>query len=217
MKRLLLSLVLLAFMQVMAAAQANKKSADVSFSLFAGPHYGGIIDNKHVDAVTSATRWGGRLGLSAEFGIRRHYLEAGLDYLYFSQVLGFYNGFDGTRNITFQQLRLPVTYNFHFLKKNRAYPMLTAGIGPYMGVLLSHNSTVSDSVPGYSMKNAEFGLRINCLYYPFIISHHFPVGIYLDFYRGFSPFYEDQYHSFMKNMSGNISTLSLGLIMRYCK
>jgi hypothetical protein len=217
MKRLILPLVLLAFLQALVPAQDNKKPADISFSLFAGPHYGGIIDNKKVDAVTSATKWGGRLGLSAEFGIKRHYLEAGLDYLYFSQGLGFYNEFAGTRNLYFHELRLPVMYNFHFLTKSRAYPMLTAGLGPYLGVLLYHNSTVSGSVPAYTMKNAEIGLRVNCSYYPFIVSSHFPMGIYLDFYRGFSPFYEDQYHSFSKSMTGNLSTLSLGIIVKYLK
>lgn len=217
MKRLILSLVLLTFLQALAAAQENKKPADVSFSLFTGPHYGGIIDNKKADAVTSATKWGGRLGLSAEFGIRHHYLEAGLDYLYFTQGLTFYNGFSGTRNLYFHELRLPVMYNFHFLTKNRAYPMLTAGLGPYLGVLLFHSSIVSGFVPAYTMKNAEIGLRVNCSYYPFIVSGHFPMGIYLDFYRGFSPFYEDQYHSFLKNMAGNLSTLSLGIILKYLK
>jgi hypothetical protein len=220
MKRLILSFVLLTFLQALVPAQDNKKPADVSFSLFAGPHYGGIIDNKKADAVTSATKWGGRLGLSAEFGIGRHYLEAGLDYLYFTQGLTFYEGLDGfagTRNLYFHELRLPVMYNFHFLAKNRAYPMLTAGLGPYLGVLLSQNSTVSGSVPAYTLKNAEIGLRVNCSYYPLVVSSHFPMGFYLDFYRGFSPFYEDQYHSFFKNMTGNLSTLSLGIIVKYLK
>jgi hypothetical protein len=217
MKRLILSLALLAFSQTMSLAQDNKKSADLSFSLFAGPHYGGIIDNKKADAVTSATKWGGRLGLSAEFGIKRHYLEAGLDYLYFTQALTFYNGFAGTRDLYFHELRLPIMYNFHFLTKNRAYPMLTAGLGPYLGVLLYHWSTVNDPVPSYTMKNAEIGLRVDCSYFPFIVSNHLLLGIYLDFYRGFSPFYEDQYHSFTKNMSGNLSTLSLGFVVKYLK
>jgi hypothetical protein len=217
MKRLIFPLALLVFVQVIGAAQDNKKNADVSFSLFAGPHYGGIIDNKRVDAVTSATRWGGRLGLSAEFGIRRHYLEAGLDYLYFSQGLTFYNGFDGTRDLSFHELRLPVMYNFHFLTKNRDYPMLTAGLGPYIGLLLSHYAIDNGSLPAYTMKNAEIGVRICCSFFPIVVSRHFPMGIYLDFYRGFSAFYQDQYHAFMTNMSGNLSTLSMGIVMRYLK
>jgi hypothetical protein len=220
MKLLILVLMLFAFTQAQSVAQENKKPSDVSFSIFAGPHYGGIIDNRHADAVTSATKWGGRAGLSAEFGIGRHwrhYLEAGLDYLYFAQGLTFYNGFAGTRNLYFHELRLPIMYNFHFLAKNRACPMLTAGLGPYLGVLLSHNSTITDSVPAYSMKNAEAGIRMCCSYYPFVVSGHFPLGIYLDFYRGLSPFYEDQYNSFSQNKSGNLSTLSLGIIIKYLK
>ena len=217
MKRLILSLALLAFLQALVPAQDNKKSPDISFSLFAGPHYGGIIDNKKADAVTSATKLGGRLGVSAEFGIKRHYLEAGLDYLFFTQALTFYNGFAGTRDLYFHELRLPIMYNFHFLTKNRAYPMLTAGLGPYLGVLLYHCSTINDPVPAYTMKNAEIGLRVNCSYYPFVVSSNLHLGIYLDFYRGFSPFYEDQYHSFMKNMTGNLSTLSLGFVVRFVK
>lgn len=198
------------------ASEEKKDPPGFSFSLLAGPHYGGIIDNKKADAVTSATKWGARAGVSGEFCIKRHYLDVGLEYLYFTQGLSFDSVFHGTRTLSFHQLRLPVMYNFHFLKKNRAYPMLTAGIGPYLGVLLFQDAVESGSLPSYAMKNAEVGIRLACCYFPFIVSGHFPMGVFFDFYRGFSPFYEDQYHSFSKNnMTGNLSTLTLGLIFKY--
>ncbi len=184
-----------------------------SFSFFAGPSIGGIIDNTETDAVSGATKIKYNAGLHSEINIKKYFIETGLDYITFSQTFIYMDTtyeIDGTRNFSFQQLRLPLTCNFHFFKNAKNNPLLILKLGLSIGYTFSIKITDSGILPDYFMETWDFGPGLGLSIHPITISNKFDLGLYYDLYRG-RRIYRDFYNMNM----GNLSFMKFGLGLRF--
>lgn len=193
----------------------------LTFSIYGGPQFGGINENRDIDAITSATKAGGRTGLSVELRVKRYFIiETGLEYLFFNQELTYRDApgnYTGFRKIFFQQLRIPLTYNLHFSKNRRHDPLFILRIGPYLGFLLSEKTEDEGvALPDYTAKHSEGGIVIAGLLCPFTIGQYVSAGVFLDMQRGISMFWEDPHHNKDDGFgTGRTSALSLGLLFKF--
>ena len=136
-----------------------------SFSIFGGPQFGGINENRDIDAITSATKVGGKAGLRVELSVKRNLtIETGLEYLFFNQELTYRDApgnYTGLRKMSFQQLRIPLTYNLHFSENKRNDPLFVLRLGPYIGFLLNEKTDDGrDVLPEYTAKRIDGGAVI---------------------------------------------------------
>ena len=170
----------------------NKDKATIkisSFSFFAGPSIGGIIDNTETDAVSGATK----ITFSQTF----MYMDTTYE-------------IDGTRNFSFQQLRLPLTCNFHFFKNANNKPLLILKLGLSVGYIFSIKIIDNGTLPNYIMETWDFGPGLGLSIHPITISNKFDLGLYYDLYRG-RRVYRDYYNIEM----GNLSFMKFGLGLRF--
>lgn len=140
-------------------------------------------------------------------------METGLDYISFKQdftYLDHSQGIDGTRDFSYHQLRLPVTYNFQFFKNNDNKPLLIFKAGLSFGYTFSKTIIDNGALPDYSMNKFDFAPTIGLASYPIKINNKYDLGFYLDLFRS-GKFYEDIYNKEM----GNLSNLKFGLILRF--
>ncbi|MCD6201723.1 MAG: hypothetical protein J7K46_07945, partial [Bacteroidales bacterium] len=119
---------------------------DILFS--AGVVTGGIVENAELsgidnisdtDAISGATSLSFNAGIHTEISSRKHHMETGIDYVRFKQTVIFLipdDAVNGIRDFRFQQLRLPLTYNFHFLKNSVNDPALILKVGLSVGYTL---------------------------------------------------------------------------------
>jgi hypothetical protein len=191
-----------------------------SFSILGGPQYGGVIEDRSVDAVTSASKFGGKTGIRAEFTFRDNFvIETGLEHLFFKQELKYNdinNNYNGKRKLAIQQLRIPLTYNLHLHENKHHDPLIILRFGLYLGLLLSDNTEDFGAVPGYTVKHIDGGVVIAGLINPFTIGKHITTGIYLDFQRGATTFYDDPYQKGNWIGGRRTSALGIGLQLRFC-
>ncbi len=212
--------VCIALFSLIAGVDAAEKKSLFSFSIFGGPQYGGINEEQELDAVTSATKFGGKTGIRIELKIKRRFIiETGLEYLSFNQDLTYLDAsenYNGTWKLSLQQLRIPLTYNIH-LRENRQHdPLIILRFGPYLGFLVSDKTKNTGTVPEYTTKSAEGGLVIAGLICPFTIGKHVSTGIFLDMQRGVSIFWEDPYNKGEGFGVSRTSVMSFGLLLRFC-
>ncbi len=181
---------------------------EIVFAILAGPSYGGIVDNRDasgiavpsdVDAITGATKLAYSAGIHTilkGYGIA---VEVGLDYIKFDQSVE-YNmpsiSVNGTRRFEFQQIRLPMLYNFEYFKNHLNKAKFVSKLGVSVGY--TFNKTITDSedsenMPAYEFFDWEVGPAFGIFYYPFEFSQSYRLGFYIDFYRGIK-IYEDVYH-----------------------
>lgn len=194
----------------------NKDKATIrmsSFSFFAGPSIGGIIDNTETDAVSGATKIKYNAGLHSEINFKGHFIETGLDYITYDQTCTYMDTvyeFDGTRNFSFQQLRLPLTCDFHFFKNANNKPLLILKLGLSVGYIFSIKIIDNGTLPNYIMETWDFGPGLGLSIHPITISNKFELGLYYDLYRG-RRVYRDYYNIEM----GNLSFMKFGLGLRF--
>lgn len=192
----------------------DKKTTNISsFSFLSSLSSGGIIEDTEIDAVSGATSLTYSAGVHSEINIRGHILETGLDYISFKQdftYLDHSQGIDGTRDFSYHQLRLPVTYNFQFFKNNENKPLLIFKAGLSVGYTFSKTITDNGALPDYRMNKFNFAPTIGLASYPIKINNKYDLGFYLDLFRS-GKFYEDVYNKEM----GNLSNLKFGLILRF--
>lgn len=192
-------------------------------SLLVGITAGGLVENMEmtgiagvadVDAITGATQTLFNVGIHSERAIKGHKIETGLDYLSFDQAIEYQLpslNVAGTRSVQFQQLRLPLTYNFHFIKSNRNYPGLILKAGLSVGYTFSKEITGSGNPPAYKFNDWDYGPLLGVSVYPRQFQGRFRTGIYLDLYRG-SRIYDDIYHR-AEGMGGQ-SFMKFGIILQ---
>lgn len=204
---------------LIAEVAAKGEESIFSFSILVGPQFGGINENRDIDAITSATKAGGKAGVRVELAVRRYFIiETGLEYLFFNQELTYRDApgkYNGERKIFFQQLRIPLTYNLHFSENRRHDPLAVLRFGPYLGFLLSEKTVDEGNLPEYTAKRIDGGIVIAGLLCPFTIGNYASVGIFLDMQRGLSMFWEDPHHNGEGFGAGRTSALSIGLLVKF--
>ena len=191
--------------------------------IHAGVSSGGLVDNmkmveikgvSEVDAISGATNMQFNAGIHSEINIKHNKIETGLDYISFDQSVEYEMpsfSVTGNRNFKFHQFRLPLTYNFQFLKSNNSYPKLILKAGLSYGYTFSQSITGDVNIPDYKFTNWDIGPTIGISYYPLQIKQNYRIGIYFDMYRG-SRIYDDIYHE-AKGI-GSQSFMKFGVILQ---
>lgn len=213
MKRFLQTILIIPFLLVAGCSTYEK----TGWSVLArgGFNSGGIVENRELDAISGATGKGFSAGVHAlgEFSGRQ--FETGLDYLAYEQIIR-YNDPEsvvkGEKKITYGELRLPVTYNFRFLKNLNDYPFMTFKLGVNAGYVIDTRIEHTGNTPDHSIRNFSAGPTIGLVLTPLKIKNHMRLGAYIDLYRG-SKIYTDPYHTGGK--SGNTSFLNAGLQLHF--
>ena len=203
---------------------AITEATGVSFSVLAGSSYGGIVDNcqmsgiegtSDVDAITGATKLSYSAGIHSVIKGHGRTIETGLDYIKFDQSLEYdlpSLSVNGTRNFEFQQIRLPLTYNFAFFRNYLYRPRLVLKLGLSVGYTFSktiEDSEGSENMPVYEFSDWEIGPDIGLSFYPIDLKQKYRLCLYMDFYRG-RKIYEDVYHEGL--FLGDNSFLKFGVI-----
>ena len=166
---------------VKSSIQHNKTGqyTGSGLSVLAGPSAGGVIDNTlmsglddlpETDAITGATSTRFNAGVHPQFNIGGFVFETGLDYLDFKQSVTYNlpsNNVNGVRSIQFRQIRVPLTYNFRFFKKDPSRPKFVLKAGASVGYSFSSSFTGSGNPPGYEFENWDYGPTLGVALYPF--------------------------------------------------
>jgi hypothetical protein len=203
------------FAAISSTALYSQNRGWLSVIFSGGTGFSGIEPKKPTDAVSGASRWGGRGGVHAEVGISGQFIETGLDYSYLTDDLTYTDAgksIDGTRNFVLQSVTLPIMYNFHFFNRNDGNPNLVCGIGlfgsyfPYMAI--GETGILSN----YDLMNWAAGpcLRISC--FPFEIEDKYFLGLYLDIRRSINHLYTDGYFNGTK--PGDVGILDFGVSLK---
>ena len=198
--------------------------AEASFMVLGGATYGGIVDNHNasgiegtsdVDAITGATKLAYNAGIHTILKGHGRAIEIGLDYIKFDQSVEYALpslSVNGTRDFEFQQVRLPMTYNFELFKNDLNKPKLSLKLGLSVGYTFSKtitDSEDSENMPAYEFTNWDIGPDFGLYFYPFDFSHSYRLGLYVDAYRG-RKIYEDAYHD--EIFLGDNSYLKFGVV-----
>jgi len=166
-----------------------------------------------VDVVTGATSVRYTFGANKNLNLYRHKLQTGLEWIQCKQKLTFtdpYHDFDGEMGITFNQIRLPLTYNFLLFQDNRHYARLKIKLGMSVGYTFSRGILRQGDVPDTKWKDWDIGLLLGFEFYPFPTSGHWKFGLIFDLYRG-SSIYKDFYSQYKE--FGNHSYITFGIII----
>jgi hypothetical protein len=179
-----------------------------------GTHVGGITKTEPVDAVSSASKWGGHAGVHTEMDIAGHFLETGLDYFYLKKDLDYEDtnkAIEGTRSFTANGIALPIMYNFHFFKREGGDPNLVLGVGLQGFIFPVQEIKDTGTVPSSDSKNWAAGPCIRISYYPLEIKRKYAPGIYLQLFRSFSHFYTVDYED---AEAGELAFIGLGVSLK---
>jgi hypothetical protein len=139
-------------------------------------------------------------------------LESGVDYMYNSQQFTFADpahDFNGSRDISTNQIMLPLTYNF-VLFKNSADIQIKLG---YLGQINWLNIQDTGNLPDYSVNTFSNGVLFGVSVSPFHFDNGKTLGFYADVYRG-SQLYRDYYNRESFEMPGT-SFLKFGIRYRF--
>jgi hypothetical protein len=207
------SVLLFVMLSTTAAFCENKGILSLIFS--GGASYVCVAPNEPVDAVTSASRWGGNGGIHAEIDLAGHFIETGLDYSYFKNDYTYNNlsgNIDGTRSFTIQGITLPVMYNFHFFNRGNGDPRLILGLGLFGSYFPYHKVGETGSMSSYNLKNWTAGPCLRISYYPLEIEDKYLLGLFLGLSRSINGFYTDDYYK--GTNAGNLGFLDLGINLK---
>ncbi len=198
-----------------------KKHADISFS--AGLSLGGFAENSEdmkgvkgatsADAITGATKTMFTLGVRSEKRILGHAIETGIEYVGFSQETDYTMpsfSVDGKREIKYHQVRIPLTYNFHF-PGSAPQPRLIVKTGVSAGYTFSKSVRDDGALPGYDFTDWDIGPTIGISYFFMQLTDGYRGGIFWNAYWG-SRVYEDMYHK-AGGLGGNSYT-AFGIVLR---
>ena len=199
---------------------------DTAVFLHGGGSFGGIATYQNTDATTGATTRAtqvdavsGATSVRYTFGANKnlnlygHKLQTGLEWIQFKQELTFtdpYHDFDGEMGITFDQIRLPLTYNFLLFQDERHYARLKIKLGMSVGYTFNRHIYSQGDVPDTNWKDWDIGPLLGFEFYPFPASGHWKFGLMFDLYRG-SSIYEDFYSQYKE--FGNHNYMTFGIII----
>ncbi|MBN1340447.1 MAG: outer membrane beta-barrel protein [Bacteroidales bacterium] len=192
----------------------TNKNNYTCWTIRTGVNTGGFVDNQETDAVSGATYAGYSFGLHPEICISGKTIETGIDLHEYGQTLTYsdpVNEFIGERALTYQELRLPLTYNFRFFKNLSNCDFFYLKIGLATGYLIHKNVDEEGLLPEYEMKKFSLGPTLGVSFSPFRISPGFTIGGFVDLYRG-SKVYKDFYNN--SRETGNTSCLTAGLLLK---
>lgn len=191
-------------------------------SLLSGVSAGGIVENSKTpdiegagppDSITGATKAGYNAGIHGEWKWRNHHMATGVDYLGFAQTVDYRLpsfGEEGRRDIRFDQVRIPVTYNLHLLKNRDGNPGIVIKAGVSGGYTFHTSIEDNGSLGEYQFSRWDIGPTVGMTVYPFPAWDAYRMGLYLDFYRG-SRIFEDAYHE--GEGLGGQSFMKVGVIL----
>lgn len=201
-----------------SCAVTDKSERALKLSVQAGLNKGGItentdmdvvpgtppVSNTEVDAFSGATRTGFNIGAHLNKPLKYGAVESGMDYMYNSQVFTYAdqnNMYNGVRELSVNQVMVPLTYNFILFKKMLPDGDIQLKIG-YMGQFNFVSVKDEGTLPEYKVNSwsngAVFGISGNI--YKF--SNGSKIGLYLDAYRG-TQIYEDYYNLESYEMPGS--------------
>lgn len=217
--------ILLAFFNTgcsgMKPSEEMGKNAGVS--IMAGISFGGITENTEemtgvtgateADAITGATKLMFNLGVRKEKLFHGHAIETGIDYTGFSQEIDYTLpsfSVDGKRDVAYHQVRVPLTYNFHF-SGGDPQPKFILKVGVSAGYTFSKSIKSTGNLPGYDFTDWDIGPTFGMAYYFFNLTEKYRGGLFMDMYRG-GRVYEDAYHT-GSGLGGN-SYYAIGISIR---
>lgn len=187
--------------------------------LYIGSATGGIVENENmegigsnnIDAISGSTYLTINTGLHQDFQTGKNSIETGLDYIFFNQkilVTSTLSGFSGGRDFIFHQFRIPLTYNFNFIKNEEDQYSLIIKTGASLGYTFNKSVSDSGSQPLYDFYNWDIGPTLGITYYPYINIEKIRTGLYIDLYRG-TRIYKDDFH--FKDGFGGHSYIKFGI------
>ncbi|MCD4737412.1 MAG: outer membrane beta-barrel protein [Bacteroidales bacterium] len=194
----------------------DEKKVTVYYSFRGGINQGGFTEDQTLDAISGATSMSYGFGVHPEINIRGKTIETGIDILGYNQTINYYDPdkeFVGERKFKYQELRLPITYNFKFLKNLSNCDYIHLKLGVSGGYLINKNTEQIGDIPEYSLKKFSIGPTLGLSFAPIRLSKSFKLGGYIDFYRG-SRVYEDYYHN--TSETGHTTYLMAGLQFKFC-
>jgi hypothetical protein len=199
---------------------------EANFAVLAGGSFGGIVvnDNKQgvngvsdVDAISGASKIAYNAGFHSVLKGHGRTMEIGIDYIKLENSIEYDMpslSVNGTRTFETHQIRLPITYNFEFLKNDLKQPKFVLKVGASPGYIISKkitDSEDSENMPDYEFSDWDVCGKIGLSYYPFDFNQYYRIGLYLDAYRGFKT-YDDIYHE-AAYLGGN-AFLKFGVIYK---
>lgn len=193
-------------------ANSNQKLLN-SHNFQAGGSWGGIIEDTKIDAVSGATKSSVNIGFHPTLNIHGHLIETGIDFLHYNQTFTYFdntNNYDGKREFNYSEIRLPITYNFQFLKNTNNEGQLIIKLGMSLGYRISENIKNSGEVPDYTFDKFSIGPTLGLSTIPFKLNDKYRLGIYVDFVRA-SKIYKDYYT--VADDLGNMSNLKFGIVL----
>ncbi len=207
-----------------ASARSDAGSGKYAgLSVHAGMSFGGFAENTEemtgvkgateADAITGATKLMFNLGVRKEKLIHGHAIESGIDYTGFSQEIEYTMptfSVDGKRDVAYHQVRIPLTYNFHFSGGN-SQPKFVLKAGVSAGYTFSRSIGAKGNPPGYDFTDWDVGPTFGMAYYFFDFAEKYRGGLFMDMYRGGRVF-EDIYHK-DSGLGGN-SYYAIGIVVR---
>lgn len=194
--------------QIFEDAETKKLQYSVQLS----SSKGGIVENTQmediagagVDAFSGATRRGVSAGARVALPLGRHFLEAGLDYMFSGQTFTFndvQNRFTGRRKLDTHQFMFPTTFNLSLFRKNHANGLLQIKLGHLLQLNNVSVTNETGSLPGYDLNRWSNGFLFGVHLIPFQFNNGARMGLFIEGYRG-SQIYEDHYNQKEFEMPG---------------
>lgn len=186
----------------------------IKISTQAGLNKGGITENTDLklidqaenqsDVFTGATKTSFNVGLHLNKPLKYGEFETGLDFMQNKQTFK-YDNFKldhlGQRQLTVNQLMIPITYNLIVFKKNLHKNEIQLKIG-YLGQFNFVNTHENGKLPDYDIKKWSNGAVFGVSAYPIILKNNSKIGLFADLYRG-SQIYIDEYNKTEFEMPGS--------------
>ena len=205
------------FLLINACTATDKTQRGFKFSVQAGLNKGGITENtdltvvpkvnpqnEGVDAYSGATSMGGNIGVHVNKPLVYGEIESGLDYMHNNQTFTYAdqnNMYNGVRNLSVNQVMIPLTYNFGLFEKALPNAEIQLKLG-YMGQLNFVTSNGTGTLPEYSINKWSNGAVIGISAYPLKFADGSKLGLYIDAYRG-TQVYLDYYNQESFSMPGS--------------
>ncbi len=210
---IVLILIILTFSQKLAARQ--------NIIIYTGGNWGGLTGSlpfSETTNVSHATKLGANIGLHTELNIYGNHIETGLDYVYYNQDFIYndsLNNISGTRTFFLHALTIPLTYNFHFFNREDGNPWLVFGIGMFGSWFFYEKVTDAGRLTDYHLNNANYGIYLHFIFYPFEFLDKNLLGIYVNLSRSINSnnFYSDKY--ILNNNAAGTASTTFGLAMKF--
>lgn len=225
MKRKNLQILLILSMIISSCSTTDISQRKAKISVQAGLNKGGITENTDLESInipenqsdvfTGATKTGYNIGLHINKPLKYGEIESGLDFMQNKQTLKYSNpnlNHLGQRQLTVNQLMIPITYNFIIFKKHLNKNEIQLKIG-YLGQLNFVNTKDNGKLPDFDIKKWSNGAVFGISAYPIVLKNNNKIGIFADLYRG-SQIYIDEYNKTEFEMPGS-SFLKYGIRYKF--